>query len=82
MGLVRVNVMLESKDIEYLRQLEASTGKSRSELIREAVRAYRPTRPRTRDAEEVLRLLESVRIDLPEDPVTMIRSMREGRRQW
>lgn len=79
---VRVNVMLESRDIEYLRQLEASTGKSRSELIREAVRAYQPPRPRLVDREEVLRLLDSVRIDLPEDPVKMIRQMREGRRQW
>lgn len=82
MQYIRVNITLEPEDVERLKQLERETGKSRSELIREAVRAYRPVTRKKTDRAEVLRLLDTVRVDLPADPVTMIRSMREGRRQW
>lgn len=79
---IRVNITLESEDIERLQQLERVTGKSRSELIRDAVRAYRPPQEYKIDRAEILRLLETVRVDFPTDPVTMIRSMREGKREW
>lgn len=79
---VRVNITLEPEDIQRLQELERETGKSRSELIREAIRAYRPSRRETVNREEALRLLETVRIELPEDAVTMIRRMREGAREW
>lgn len=79
---IRVNVTLEPGDVEKLARLERETGKSRSELIREAVRSFRPQTKRTINREEALRLLETVHIDLPADPVTMIRSMRDGQRTW
>lgn len=82
MEYVRVNITLEAEDIERLKLMEKETGKSRSELIREAVRAYRPVKRKPIDRAQALRLLDSVRVDFPADPVTMIRSMREGKRQW
>lgn len=82
MDYVRVNITLTPDDIEHLKKLEQATGKSRSELIREAVRAYRPTKKTQIDRAEVMRLLDTVRVDFPVDPVTMIRDMREGKREW
>lgn len=82
MKYIRVNITLEPEDIRRLELLERETGKSRSELIRDAVRAYRPPRRKAVDRETALRLLDTVRIELPEDAVTMIRRMRDGAREW
>jgi hypothetical protein len=81
---VRVNVVLARSDLELLDRLAAATGKSRSALIREALRAYRPAPAPAPPAgrEEALRLLETVRVRFPVDPVALIRGMREGRRAW
>lgn len=82
MEYIRVNITLTAEDIRRLEQLERETGKSRSEIIRDAVRAYRPPVQPCIDRQEALRLLETVRVEFPEDPVTMIRRMREGAREW
>ena len=82
MQFVRVNVTLEPGDLEHLDRLAAETGKSRSELIREAVRAYRPPAKTGISREEALHLLETVRVAFPVGPVDLVRSMREGRRAW
>lgn len=82
MAHIRVNVTLAPEDLERLDRLAAETGRSRSELIREAVRAYRPAaeRPGARpDPATVLQWLDTVRVTLPADSTTLIRAMREGR---
>lgn len=84
LAFVRVNVTLADDDLAYLDDLAGRTGRSRSELIREAIRAYRPPvdgaagkeRP---DRDTVRRWLETVRIELPADSTEMLRAMREGR---
>jgi len=82
MEYVRVNITLTPEDIRRLEELERETGKSRSELIREAIRAYRPPKQLHVDKEELLHRLNTVRVQLPADAVTMIRRMREGLREW
>lgn len=82
MEYVRVNITLEPEDLKRLELLERETGKSRSEIIREAIRAYRPVVRKPVDREEALRLLETARVELPVDSVTLVRSMREGKRTW
>ncbi|GEM_PF-5890289 len=82
MEYVRVNITLTQEELRRLEEWERQTGKSRSELIREAIRAYRPPRSEPIDRDKVLGLLERVRVELPADAVTMIRSMREGNRAW
>lgn len=75
-----MNITLEPSDVEHLDELSAKTGKSRSEIIRAAIRAYQVHVEPEIPASEALRLLDVVRIDFPDDPVAMIRSMRDGRR--
>lgn len=79
---VRVNVTLTPEDLDRLADLAAATGRTRSELIREAVRAYRPpSAPGTPapDPGRALELLRTTRVRLPMEAVSLIRAMREGR---
>lgn len=83
---IRINITLTPGDLQRLDDLAARTGKSRSQLIRDAVRTYRPDpgpeAVEQPDRETLKQWLRTVRIRLPADSTEMIRAMREGRREW
>lgn len=81
---IRVNITLTPEDLEHLDRLARQVGCSRSELIRDAVRAYRPeeaaAEARRPDPETVRQWLRTVRVRLPSDSAQIIRRLREGGR--
>lgn len=79
MRYIRINITLPPEDLAQLDRLAREVGLSRSELIRDAVRAFRPAdggaRRRT-DPEEVRGWLRTVRLGLPAPAAEAVRRLR------